>query len=178
MPITEAEKVFMRIRHLIEGKVVVDLGCGIKKVAPWAIGVDDHSETKHFRDAVTMARTDPISRELSAHYKPETFDVVFSSHTLEHIKAPILDILRYWLVFVKPGGRLILYLPDENRYVFDPNNPSAKNPGHVHLLDPQMFLSILHDLSDEVVVEVFEEDPRIHDHYSFLVVLKKETIKS
>jgi len=172
MPATESEKVFRRIMHLIEGKVVVDLGCGIKKVAPWAIGVDDASESRHFRDTITQSRVDPVSRELSAHYKPETFDVVFSSHTLEHIRCPILDTLKYWATFLKPNGRMILYLPDEGRYQYDPKNPQAKNPGHFHLLTPKMFLELTRSL-DELAVEVFEEDPQIPDHYSFLVVLRK-----
>ena len=162
MPATEGEKVFRRIVHLLEGKTVVDLGCGIQKIAPWAIGVDDESESKHFRDQIVRARVDPVSRELSTAFKPESFDVVFSSHTLEHIRYPIIDTLRYWLTFVKPRGRLIAYLPDEN-------------PGHVHLLTPKSFLALLYDsgLADEVVIEVFEEDPQIFDHYSFLVVLRK-----
>ncbi len=172
MPITESEKVFRRILHLIEGKTVVDLGCGIKKIAPWAIGVDDESESKVFRESYVKARVDPASRELSSHFEPESFDVVFSSHTLEHIRNPILDTLRYWASFVKPGGRLVLYLPDEDRYRYDQNNPQAKNPGHAHLLTPVVFRMLLAQL-EELSVEAFEEDPQIFDHYSFLVVLRK-----
>ncbi len=172
MPITESEKVFRRIMHLLEGKTVLDLGCGIKKIAPWAIGVDDASESKDFRDTYVKARVDHVSRELSEHFQPASADVVFSSHTLEHIRYPILDTLRYWASFVKKGGLLILYLPDENRYRFDPKRPSAKNPQHVHLLTPEMFRPIIEQVA-EAAVEAFEGDPQIHDHYSFLVVCRK-----
>lgn len=174
MPITESEKVFRRIMHLIEGKTVADLGCGIKKIAPWAIGVDDASESRDFRDLIVKARVDHVSKDMAEHFLPDSFDVVFSSHTLEHIRYPILDTLRYWTAFVKPGGRLILYLPDEDRYRFDPKNPKVKNPQHVHLLTPATFRPII-DQVEELSVELFEEDPKIFDHYSFLVVCRKRT---
>lgn len=172
MPITESEKCFRRIMHLIEGKTVVDLGCGIKKIAPWAVGVDDGSESRDFRDQIVKARVDHVSRDLSKQFEPESFDVVFSSHTLEHIRYPILDTLRYWATFVKPGGRLILYLPDEDRYVFDPKHPKVKNPQHAHILTPVVFRKLLEQV-EELSIELFEDDPQIHDHYSFLVVCRK-----
>lgn len=175
MPVTEAEKVFLRIKPLLEGKSVVDLGCGIKKIAPWAIGVDDESESRVFWDQYVKARVDSVSGDLSKSFTPDSFDVVFSSHTLEHIRYPLLDTIRYWVSFVKPGGRLILYLPDENRYRFDPGNPKVKNPGHAHILTPQMFRELL-DQVKELSLEHFEEDPQIYDHYSFLVVCRKAAL--
>jgi SAM-dependent methyltransferase len=171
MPITESEKVFRRILPLIEGKSVLDLGCGMKKIAPWAIGVDDASESKHIRDAFVQACVDPDSRELDDKVSRD-FDVVFSSHTLEHVRAPLLETIEYWASFVKPGGCLILYLPDEDRYRFDPKNPAVKNPQHVYLLTPKMFHEVLERI-ENLSIETFESDPQIHDHYSFLVVLRK-----
>jgi SAM-dependent methyltransferase len=61
-------------------------------------------------------------------YVNETFDFVFSSHCLEHMKNPREAILEWWSL-VKPGGHLIFLVPDEDLYeqgVF----PSRFNTDH------------------------------------------------
>jgi SAM-dependent methyltransferase len=105
MPETEAEKVVVRIMPLLEGKTVIDLGCGRRPITRWAVGVDDSSETKHLWPGTVIAKIDPDSHQLDAIGQ---FDVVFSSHALEHIRAPIGETLRYWFRLVKPGGRLVI----------------------------------------------------------------------
>jgi SAM-dependent methyltransferase len=57
-----------------------------------------------------------------------TFDFVHSSHCLEHLRDPA-EGLRNWLRTVKPGGHLIITVPDEDLYeqgVF----PSTFNRDH------------------------------------------------
>jgi len=48
-------------------------------------------------------------------YLDEHFDYVFSSHCLEHMVDPV-DALQRWWSLVRPGGHLILVIPDENLY--------------------------------------------------------------
>jgi SAM-dependent methyltransferase len=60
--------------------------------------------------------------------KDESFDFVISSHCLEHLNDPY-DALKNWIRIVKPGGYLIITVPDEDLYeqkVF----PSKYNPDH------------------------------------------------
>lgn len=166
---TEADKVKSRILHLLDGKAVLDLGCGHHPVVPWAQGIDDSSESKIVAAGVMLASIDPSKLALNAF---RNYDVVFSSHALEHLRCPILETLRYWLTGVKPGGRLILYLPDERRYVFDPKSPTARNPGHHHYLTPETFTWYLQQLPIEI--ESIQEDPQIFDHYSFLVIVRRK----
>lgn len=45
----------------------------------------------------------------------DTFDFVTSSHCLEHLNDP-LQGLRNWLRIIKPGGYLVLLVPDEDLY--------------------------------------------------------------
>jgi tetratricopeptide (TPR) repeat protein len=45
----------------------------------------------------------------------ETFDFVYSSHSLEHMQDPIMA-LKNWLRVLKPGGYLIVCIPDEDMY--------------------------------------------------------------
>ena len=48
-----------------------------------------------------------------------TYDFLFASHSLEHIANP-LKALKEWIRVVKPGGHLILILPEKTR-TFDHN---------------------------------------------------------
>ncbi|MBX3749526.1 MAG: class I SAM-dependent methyltransferase [Opitutaceae bacterium] len=48
-------------------------------------------------------------------FRDNTLDYVFSSHLLEDFQ-DTEAVLREWLRVLKPGGRLIIYCPDEMRY--------------------------------------------------------------
>jgi ADP-heptose:LPS heptosyltransferase len=61
-------------------------------------------------------------------YADETFDFVHSSHCLEDLADPIAALENWWRI-VRPGGHLIVTVPDEDMYeqgVF----PSTFNPDH------------------------------------------------
>ena len=49
----------------------------------------------------------------------QRYDFLLSSHSLEHVANPI-KALKEWFRVLKPGGKLILILPDK-RYTFDKN---------------------------------------------------------
>lgn len=53
--------------------------------------------------------------ELMAGLAPESFDWVYSSHCLEHVHHPEVALARWWEL-VKPGGYLIVMVPDEDLY--------------------------------------------------------------
>lgn len=173
----EASKIRAQVLPYLEGKTVLDLGCGDEKIVPWAVGVDDVSEHARPPAAVDVrARVDPDAKALEPAFLvlgKQEFNTVFSSHTLEHVRSPILDTLRYWLGFVCPGGHLVLYLPDERFYIFDHGNRMVRNPAHRHFLTADTFYWYLEQLKD-VVIEEFKMDVG-EDRYSFLVVLRKKT---
>lgn len=59
-----------------------------------------------------------------------SYDFVFSSHCLEHLRDP-REGLRNWLRIVKPGGHLVITIPEEDLYeqgVW----PSTHNRDHKH----------------------------------------------
>lgn len=65
---------------------------------------------------------------LMAGVPDDSFDFVHSSHCLEHLVNPA-TALGHWLRIVKPGGYVIVTIPDEDLYeqgVF----PSTFNPDH------------------------------------------------
>lgn len=156
---SESAKVRPRVLSYLSGKTVADLGCGTEKIVPWAVGVDDYREQAEKSGADVVC---PLEK-----YDPdEPFDVVFSSHALEHLPAPLGETLGDWVDMVKPGGHLILYLPDERRYVYDPANPKVRNPAHKHYLTPDIIRWHL----EQLPVEIETVEP---DGYSFLVIARK-----
>ncbi len=60
----------------------------------------------------------------------ESMDFVHSSHTLEHMRDPA-QALQNWFRAVKPGGHLIITVPDEDLYE-QGQFPSTWNGDHKH----------------------------------------------
>jgi SAM-dependent methyltransferase len=79
---------------------VLDIGAGGDLVCDWARSFD-------IEDGDANNITDYISAE--------SYDVVHSSHCLEHMFNPTEAILGWWSV-VKPGGYMIIVVPEENLY--------------------------------------------------------------
>ena len=63
-------------------------------------------------------------------FAPSTLDFIIASHVLEHLPFP-LDALRHWHDVLRPGGVLLLKIPDK-RYTFD--HQRARTPLQ-HLID-------------------------------------------
>jgi SAM-dependent methyltransferase len=79
---------------------VLDIGCGPDLVVPHAQPFDmEHGDANQ------------IARYLPA----ESFDCVHSSHCLEHMFDARVALEQWWSV-VKPGGYLIVAVPEENLY--------------------------------------------------------------
>jgi len=92
---------------------VLDVGAGGDLVCEWARGFD---------------REDGDANVVHQYFPAESFDAVHSSHCLEHMLDPPAA-LRSWWQLVKPGGFLILVVPDEDLYE-QGIWPSAFNDDH------------------------------------------------
>ena len=120
----------------------------------------------------------------------ESFDYVYSSHTLEHV-FDINTTLKNWYRVLKPSGFLILYLPHRDLYEKKKTLPSIFNPTH-----QRFFLIDKDELPDTIgIVPLIEKtltnfqiiyakvcneghtitDPTVHSdgEYSIEVVIKK-----
>ncbi|RMB04764.1 methyltransferase domain-containing protein [Eilatimonas milleporae] len=87
-----------------------------------------YTETFPMMDAVRTWDREDGDAQLLEGVNSESFDFVHSSHCLEHLADPWVG-LKNWLRVLKPGGFLILLVPDEDLYeqgVF----PSARNADH------------------------------------------------
>lgn len=90
----------------------LDIGCGPDPILPGVRAFDVG---------------DGDANEITA-YVSDSFDFVFSSHCLEHMHDP-RHALRQWWQLVKPGGHLIVIVPDEDLYE-QGYFPSVFNPDH------------------------------------------------
>ena len=82
------------------GGRVLDIGAGQDQVCDWAEIFDQqHGD----------------ANEIDRYFEPGTFDTVHSSHSLEHMINPE-KVLSKWWSLVKPGGYLIIVVPDEDLY--------------------------------------------------------------
>lgn len=66
----------------------------------------------------------------------ETFDFVYSSHTLEHMRDPAVALKNWWRV-IRPGGYLLLYIPHRDLYEKKLELPSRWNDDHKHFFLPE-----------------------------------------
>jgi SAM-dependent methyltransferase len=89
----------------------LEIGVGARTIAPvsrtlLADGYESHGEHKSIAQAIFPAADIP--------YYDNSFDFVLSEHTLEHI-GNVLRALKEWMRVIKPGGHLILFLPQMER---------------------------------------------------------------
>lgn len=67
----------------------------------------------------------------------ESFDFVYSSHTLEHMKDLNVALTNWWRV-LRPGGYLLLYVPHRDLYEKRSVLPSRWNLDHKHYFLPEV----------------------------------------
>lgn len=106
-------KAFMgeRLTRYLRGEGI-DIGCGNAPILPNVTPFD-----------LTHGDANYVSR-----YVDRQYDFVFSSHCLEHLYDPRLS-LADWYQIIKPGGYLIVLVPDEDLYE-QGHFPSVFNGDH------------------------------------------------
>jgi ubiquinone/menaquinone biosynthesis C-methylase UbiE len=145
----------------------VDIGYGGDPVIPTAITVDFALDGQfcgeHPCNIIGDARKLPW-------FAARAFDYVYSSHCLEDFKET-LPVLREWMRIVKPGGLLVLLLPDQQKYVrYCLENGLKTNPGHQIPDFGAAYLGrILKKIRGAKIVKVKEN----LGPYNFLLVIKK-----
>jgi ADP-heptose:LPS heptosyltransferase/predicted SAM-dependent methyltransferase len=158
----------LKVRHLIvpytRGKGL-DIGCGPWKAFPHFIGVDNHDEWSGW-DWHPDVEADADDLKMFA---DNALDFVFSSHTLEHVEDPFRHLKEWWRV-IKPGGHLVLYLPDKDYY---PNmgEPGA-NPDHKSDFYREDIIAMMQKIGRHWIIRESERRNE-RQEYSFLLVFEK-----
>lgn len=158
---SETAKIRKRVEQYCKGKVM-DIGCGPDKFKPDAFGLDSRGLPGV---NYVLQNNQDIYRlhELLPDHVGQ-YDTVFSSHCLEHIPNDFAA-LGCWSRFLKPGGYLVLYLPDEQ---YD----NVWNVEHFHIYNfhvfKRRFLAHYKNMSF-----VGGGEDHGHDRYSFWFVARK-----
>lgn len=105
----------------------LDVGCGIGRnlaslsADSWGV---DHNET-----SIKMARERGFSAltvsewETSPERVPESFDSLLVAHVIEHMPpAQGEQVMRDYLPYLKPGGKVLFICPQERGYASDPTH--------------------------------------------------------
>jgi SAM-dependent methyltransferase len=104
--------------NYITGKVI-DIGCG----RFGSFGADPITPDCEMHD---IDMCDAHTMEI---YPDESFDTVYSSHVLEHMEDPQKAVENWWRI-LKPGGHLIISVPEMFSYERQLHLPSRWNPDH------------------------------------------------
>lgn len=139
----------------------IDIGCG-----------SDILKKEDFPNIISIEPFDLEhgDAQFISKYVRNQYDFVHSSNCLEHLREP-QTALREWIKIVKPGGYLIVTIPDEKLYEQD-NFPSIYNSDHKHTFSiyrldspaPKYHINIIemlmhiNDLADIIKIELIDTD--------------------
>ncbi|MHC1707122.1 MAG: class I SAM-dependent methyltransferase [Bacteroidales bacterium] len=158
-------------RHLDNGDIVVDLGCGNgkflqsltkrKKIIPWGIEPPGKSAERASSISEINIITGTLCKE---DFKPESVKAVTLFHVFEHVPNPqeILDIIDQILL---PGGYLIMSFPNISSWqskIFKGNWLHLDPPRHLFFPDPELFKTVMKDRGFRLLREYygsFEQNP-------------------
>lgn len=111
----------IHVRKACEGRVL-DVGCGIGRNLEYlqgrGTGVD------HNPDSIVFAKNRGFKAftvdELERNVEKEYFDCLLVAHVLEHMtKSEAIDLMSYYLNFLKPNGKIVIICPQEVGYKHD-----------------------------------------------------------
>jgi len=111
------------LRHLKLGRTL-EVGCGVGRIlgylAPDAVGVDTNSTAVTHCRSLGFEAYSPA--ELEAR-NPAPFDSLVLAHVLEHLSRDgAVELLRSYLHYLRPNGRVVIICPQEKGYRSDPTH--------------------------------------------------------
>ncbi|MGH7605411.1 MAG: methyltransferase domain-containing protein [Gemmatimonadaceae bacterium] len=168
----ESAKVRFDLVPYMHGRIL-DLGCGVQKVFPIAIGIDNRIDAKLFGIEVKPDIA-VDSCERMPWLADDAADATFSSHLLEHI-ADYQAALKEWWRVTKTDGHLILYLPNNEDAVESGGYPKmgehGANPDHKWDVSYERVVEAMKSVGSWDLVE-FEKRNQGQE-YSLLFVFRK-----
>ena len=142
----------------------LDIGFGGDPIKPDAITVDKNPD---FSPTV-------VCDAAKLPFPDNNFDYVYSSHCLEDFE-DTKAVLKEWLRVLKPGGNMVLFLPEQEDYIAHCQEHSVlPNLDHKH--DRFGFLYVVRcffKVGVGTVAIYYEEAPTTYNPYSFALVCRK-----
>lgn len=148
----------------------LDLGHGGSAIVNHAICIDRRQDDPR-RSNVGTDPTHIIGDVFAPlPFKDNTLDFVFSSHCLEDA-GDTAGVLAEWCRVLKPGGYLVLFLPDQKTYEGHAlSNDYSPNQAHIHKDFSLAFVKAR--MPNGIVIE-HERFPVDYNPYSFELVCQK-----
>ena len=163
--VPEVEKCRPRLLRFCAGQGI-DLACGDRKIKQTAIGLDIGKGADSQADFAI-----DLEGGLTL-FASDTFDFVFSSHYLEHVKDLPSQLQEWWRV-LRPGGNLVLYLPHGDHI-------GEQGPEHIwKRMFPEMIANWM-DVNRGYKLVIEGEFPRNPEkpmewqEYSFAMIYRKD----
>ena len=161
----ESSKIVWEVAPYLRGRGV-DLGAGTFRVLPHAISVENgHHEAFGHQIKPDIKIEDAANLSI---FGSQSMDFVYSSHLLEHIEN-YAGALKEWWRLVKPGGYLVMYLPDEDEY--PKVGEKGANPDHKWNCSYGAVVAAMDDLKGWDLQDFQKRNEG--DEYSLLFVFKK-----
>lgn len=151
---THPERVFVA-NELGDAKNIIDIGCGLHKTVPNAIGVDI------IKGVEVVASADDLP------VKSDSVDVIISRHSFEHLLNSV-KVIKEWLRVLKSGGRIIMILPDHGR--LDTMDNFLSGGKHLHAFTRESLSDFLSMFND---VEILKTGSCV-ENWSFYCIIKKK----
>ncbi len=111
------------IRMLALGRTL-DIGCGLGRNLAHldgnGVGVDHNASSVAIAVQRGFDACTPDAFATSRHARPGAFDSLLLAHVVEHMgEDDALGLLRTYLPFVRPGGKVLVITPQEKGYTTD-----------------------------------------------------------
>lgn len=164
----ESSKIRWELVPYMRGRCL-DIGAGLYKVFPHFIAVDNGHHWGHKGTDVrvkTAANLDVFSSG--------SCDLAYSSHLLEHFSySDVPGVLREWMRVVKPGGFIVLYIPDEDEY--PKVGEHGANPDHKWNCSYDRVIAALEQVESGWDVIDFQKRNQENEYSLFFVVQKTQS---
>lgn len=146
----------------------LDVGFGGDPIVSHAICMDMLNAYARYQEHVQHLHGDAANLHW---FRDGCLDFVYSSHVLEDFP-DTRAVLEEWLRVIKPGGRLVLYLPDEQAY--RAHCRSQGKPPNIHHVHEDFSLAYLKQcLGPRPDIEIVHERFPV-GIYSFELVIQKK----
>lgn len=146
----------------------LDLGFGGDPIVRHAIGMDMPRPYSDVGQLPVQLGGDATRLEW---FRDGVLDFVFSSHLLEDF-VDVTAVLREWLRVLRPGGRLLIFCPDEPAY--RRHCAATGQPYNTHHVHADFSLAFLKRSLEQTGIpyRVLHENPLV-DVYSWEIVVEK-----
>lgn len=163
----ESQKIYCMISKYTEGKKGLDIGCGGWKLMG-SIGIDIRTGAADIIGDITQGIEKIFTKARKKTKLKGGFDYIFSSHLLEDFDIEEqINLLKDWIAHLKPGGHIILYVPEAGVY-------KGCNQAHKHEFAKGELETIYKQLGLKVTDKYYESEAGTKG-YGILIAGKKSS---